>query len=84
MAFGGLPTGSITAKEMHMVTGIRVYKGLISRVSDWKNRERGVSPSQRKAGLTITVKRPSLFAVNHTCLISKLKSGRVGWLVGFF
>jgi len=40
MAFGGLPTGSITAKEIHMVTGIRVYKGLISRVSDWKERSR--------------------------------------------
>jgi len=42
MALGGLPTGSITAKEIHMVTGIRVYKGLISRVSDWKERGREV------------------------------------------
>ena len=36
MALGGFPTGSMTPNDTHMVEGIKVWRGLMYRVSDWK------------------------------------------------
>lgn len=35
MALGGFPTGSMTPNDTHMVEGIKVWRGLMCRVSDW-------------------------------------------------
>lgn len=38
MALGGFPTGSMTPNDTHMVDGIKVWRGLMRKVSDWKER----------------------------------------------
>lgn len=48
MALGGFPTGSMTPNDTHMVEGIKVWRGLMCRVSDWKEGTR--KRKKRKEG----------------------------------